>query len=121
MIIEHYHNKLRYTLSNDNLEVGDEVYPIANGRCLDDDGWILHNFDFRDFMCGFPDEPHIIKDLNYDNGRQGKPYQVRTDHGHSPIECYYKIIKIEERIVEYHDFGPNGLKLTKRDEWVEIK
>jgi hypothetical protein len=83
MKIEKVHEKIRYTLSNENLKVGDEVYPIAIGRCLDDGGWILHELDFRDFMSGFPNEPHIIKNLNYDNGRQGKPYQVKTDKGYS--------------------------------------
>jgi hypothetical protein len=115
MKIEKVHNKIRYTLSNENLKVGDGVFPIANGRCLDDGGWILHDLDFRDFMSGFPDEPHIIMDLNYDNGRQGKPYQVRTDKGYSPIECYYKIIKLEEQIkVRDSMFGGSY-------EWVEIK
>ena len=94
MKIEKVHNKIRYTFSNENLKVGDEVYPIAYGRCLDNGEWVLNDFDFRDFMCGFSNEPHIIEDLNYDNGRQGKPYQVRTNKGFSPIECYYKIIKI---------------------------
>lgn len=96
MRIEKIHDGIRYTLTNDNLKVGDEVFPIARGRCLDDGSWILSNFDFRDFMSGFPDKPHIIEDLDYDNGRQGKAYQVRTNNGYSPIECYYKIIKTEE-------------------------
>lgn len=120
MILEHYHNKLRYTLSNDNLKLKDKVYPIADGRCLQNGGWILHGFDFRDFCSGFPDEPHIIADLNYDNNRQGKSHQVRTDKGYDPIEQYYKIIKIEERIIKHHEAGPSGLRLIKRDEWVKI-
>ena len=116
MKIEKVHNKIRYTLSNENLKVSDEVFPIARGRCLDDDdGWILHDLDFRDFMSGFPDDPHIIMDLNYDNGKQGKAYQVRTDNGYSPIECYYKIVKIEEKIkVKENIFGGSY-------QWVEIK
>lgn len=114
MKIETVHEKIRYTLSNENLKVGDEVYPIARGRCLDDGGWILHELDFRDFMSGFPNEPHIIKDLNYDNGRQGKAYQVKTDKGYSPIECYFKITKMEEKIkVRENMFGGSY-------EWVEI-
>lgn len=114
MKIEKVYNKIRYTLSNENLKVGDEVFPIANGRCLDGGGWILHDLDFRDFMSGFPDEPHIIIDLNY-NGRQGKAYQVRTDKGYSPIERYYKIVKLEKRIkVRDSIFGGSY-------EWVEIE
>lgn len=113
MKIEKVHNKIRYTLSNENLKVNDEVYPIARGRCLDDGGWILHELDFRDFISGL-NEPHIIKDLNYDNGRQGKAYQVRTDKGYSPIERYFKIIKMEEQIkVRESMFGGSY-------EWIEI-
>jgi hypothetical protein len=115
MKIEKVHNNIRYTLSNENLQVSDEVYPVANGRCLDDGGWILHEFDFRDFMSGFPDEPHIIMDLNYDNGSQGKVYQVRTDKGYSPIERYYKTIKMEEHVkVSENIFGGTY-------EWREIE
>ena len=65
-------------------------------------------------MSGFPNEPHIIKDLNYDNGSQGKAYQVRTDKGYSPIESYFKIIKMEEQIkVRESMFGGSY-------EWIEI-
>jgi len=115
MNIEKIHEKIRYTFTNENLKVGDEVYPLAHGRCLDNGGWILHNFDFTDFISGFPNNPHIIKDLNYDNGRQGKPYQVQTNMGYSPIECYYKIIKVEEQVkVSESMFGG-------RFEWIEIE
>jgi hypothetical protein len=114
MKIEKVYNNIRYTLSNEDLQVGDKVYPIARGRCLDGGGWILHDIDFRYFMTGFPDEPHTILDLNYDNGRQGKPYQVRTNYGFSPIERYYKIIKLEERVkVKESMFGGYY-------EWIEI-
>ena len=113
MIIEQMHNKIRYTLSNENLEVNDEVFPIGRGRVKDDKTFILHNFDFE---MGFPDEPHKILDLKHSDY---KPYEVRTDHGYSPIESYYKIIKREEKIVEYN--GDNSvIKLATRNEWVEI-
>lgn len=110
MKVEKVHNGIRYTLSNENLAVNDKVYPIANGRCLDDGEWILHGFDFRDFCSGFPDEPHTILDLNYS---KYKPEQVRTDMGYSPIECYYKIIKMEKQ-VEYMT------GIFKSYKWVEI-
>jgi hypothetical protein len=110
MKIEHVYDSIRYTLSNDNLKVGDKVFPIGQGRCLDDGGWILHNLDYRDFMSGFPHSPHTIQNLKYSDY---KPYGVQTDMGYSPIECYYKIIKKEEQ-VEKH----NGL--FKSREWVEI-
>ena len=115
MKVEKVHNKVRYTLSNENLNVGDEVFPIAWGRCLPDCGWILHNFDFRDFMSGFPDEPNIIKDLNYDSGVNGKKTHIRTDKGYSHRDCYFKIVKVEERIkVKETAFGGSY-------EWVEVK
>lgn len=94
MIVEKVYNKKRYTLSNENLKVGDNVYPIAWGRCLDDGGWVLQNFDYRELLSGFPNDPHTILDLKHSDH---KPYQVKTDRGYSPIECYYKIIKIEEK------------------------
>lgn len=115
MKVEKVHNKVRYTLSNENLNVGDEVFPIARGRCLPDGGWILHNFDFRDFMSGFPDEPHIIKDLNYASGVNGKKTHIRTDKGYSHRDCYFKIVKVEEHIkVKETVFGGSY-------EWVDVK
>lgn len=111
MLVETVHNGIRYTLSNDNLQKDDKVFPIARGRCLDDGGWILHGFDYRDFMSGFPDEPHIILDLHYSNY---KPEEIRTDHGFGPIESYYKIVKKEHQIVERPE------AMFKTHKWVEI-
>jgi len=112
MKIERVHNKIRYTLSNDNLRVGDKVFPIASGRCLEDGSWILHEFDFRDFCSGFPDEPHIVLNLKHSDY---KPYEVQTDFGYSPIERYYKIIKMEKQVVKSTSmFGPTM-------EWKEIE
>ncbi len=93
MKIEHHIKSKRYTLSNDNIKNGDLVYPIANGRCLDDGSWILHSFYWTEFM--FPNEPHRV--INTKHGTY-KPYQIRTDHGYGPIEKYYKIIKVEEQV-----------------------
>jgi hypothetical protein len=44
MNIEHVHEGIRYTLTNDGLQQGDKVYPIAWGRCLDGGGWIFMNW-----------------------------------------------------------------------------
>ena len=92
MIVEKVHNGIRYTLSNENLNVNDEVFPIAWGRCVDNNQWILHEIDYD--HSGFPDEPHIITNLNYSDY---KPYQVSTDFGYGPIEQYFKIIKKEKK------------------------
>jgi hypothetical protein len=114
MKVETVHDGIRYTLSNDKLRVGDKVFGIGWGRCLDDGGWILHNLDYREVMSGFPNDPCTIKNLNYDNGRQSKAYQVQTDRGFGPIESYYKIVKMEEQIkVKESMFGGTW-------EWVEI-
>ena len=116
MIIEKYHEKIRYTLTNDNLKEGDEVFPIGSGRVTDDEEFILSELIYEDYMTGFPDEPHKILDLKHSDY---KPYEVRTDHGYSPVERYYKIIKKEEKIVEWKDTGL--FKVKTRNEWVEIK
>ncbi len=89
MITTYTHNGKDYRFSNENLNVGDQVFPISRGKITD--GIYEHqNFDFRDFMCGFPDDPHYIKNLKHSTY---KPYEVSTDHGYSPIECYFKIIE----------------------------
>lgn len=101
MKVEHVLDNYRYTLSNDNLKVNDEVFPIAFGRCLDNGDWILHKFEWGEHS-GFPNSPHIIQDLSHSNY---KPYQVRTDHGYGPCEKYFKIIKKER--VENHIISHN--------------
>lgn len=114
MKIEKYHDEIRYTLSNENLQVGDKVFPIARGRCTEDGGWILHGFDFRDFMSGFPDKPHTIMNLKHSDY---KPEEVRTDYGYSPIECYFKIIKREKQVVTKRETTHLAFNETK---WIEI-
>lgn len=84
MAIEKVYNGIRYTLSNDNLKVGDKVYSIARGRCLDNGDWILHEIGFESKFVkglntsGFPDEPHTIINLHYSDY---KPYEVQIDKG----------------------------------------
>jgi hypothetical protein len=112
MKIETHHAGKRYTLSNDNLANGDLVYPIARGRCLGGDEWILHEFTFNKNYSDFPDNPHTI--INTKNNIS-KPYEVRTNFGYGPREIYYKIIKIEEQVIKSTSmFGVSY-------EWAEIK
>lgn len=94
MKVEKVHNGIRYTFSNEDLEEGDEVYSIANGRC-GENGWILHEIEFEELTTGFPNEPHTILNLFHSDY---KPYEVRTDMGYGPRESYYKIIKKEHQI-----------------------
>lgn len=89
MIIQHTYKNIDYILSNENLKVDDKVYPISCGRTAGNIH-IHYEYDFRDFMCGFPNEPHIIEDMKYSENY--KPYEIRTDHGYGPLEMYYKII-----------------------------
>lgn len=107
LTVEKIIDGVRYTLTNQGLRVGDKVFPIARGRCLENGGWILHELDFRNFMCGFTEQPHTIVDLNYS---KQKPYQVRTDKGYSPIESYLKIIKKEISEIEGEYFKRNVWK-----------
>jgi len=97
MNVEHVHNGIRYTLSNDNLKVGDEVFPIAWGRRLDETNWILHNIDYRYEASGFPNDPHIIKEIKK---IKKIPYEIVTEKGYSHYKCYFKIIKKEIQIIE---------------------
>lgn len=109
-IEKHAANGLRYTLSNEGLKINDEVFPIARGRCLDDGSWILHDFDYD---YDFPNDPHKILDMHHANY---KAYQIRTDKGYGPIESYYKIIKVEEQIVD----PETANTLFKHYIWTEI-
>jgi hypothetical protein len=89
MIIQHTYNSIDYILSNENLKKGDRVYPISRGRTAGNTH-IHYEYDFRDFMSGFPKEPHIIEDLKH--SENCKPYEIRTDHGYGPAEMYYRIV-----------------------------
>lgn len=113
MKIEKVHGKIRYTLSNDDNKVGDSVYPIGNGRCLDDGSFIFHTFNFESCSCGFPDEPHIIKNIKHSDY---KPYEVQTNFGFSPKERYFKIIKKER-----HEKVNVNNEMFTRWEWVEFE
>ena len=119
MKVEKHHEGIRYTLSNEDLNVGDKVYPIARGRVLDDGSFILHDLDYRDFMCGFPDDPHTIEDLHYCS--TSKPYEIRTDKGYSPKECYYKVIKKEKQVEINKHFRFRSYRWATMDENGEVK
>ena len=104
---------IRYTLTNDGLKVSDKVYPIANGRRLDNEGWILHDIDFDSLVSGFPNEPHTIKEMK--KNKNGKLYEIITDYGYSAAQCYYKVIKKEKQVV----VNPDAMFLSYK--WIEIE
>lgn len=94
-------NRYGLTLTNENLEVGDKVYPISCGKSNDKDFSYHHEYFYFGELKeiyqydGFPnncfeDEPHIILDLNY--SRDCKAYEIRTNFGYGPKEKYFKII-----------------------------
>ena len=90
MIHEYAYGGAIYVFTNDGLVAGDEVHPISRGMCKGDK-FEHHYFDLRDFMCGFPDDPHTIIDLHHSDY---KPYQCRTSHGFGPIEKYFKVVEV---------------------------
>lgn len=120
MEIEKYLDGYRYTLTNENLQKGDRVYSIVSGRVREDGTFIISDIEFvskyqKDFnTSGFPADPAIIENLKHSDY---KPYEVRTDKGYGPIETYFKIKTIEERIVTHRESGP--LKFTDT-EWVSV-
>lgn len=110
MQVEKIYDNVRYRLSNENLQVDDKVYPVARGRCVENDEWVLHEIDFDEDISGFPYEPHTIENRHYSDC---KPYEVHTDHGYGPMETYFKIIK-RERLIETKG------KLFDTFNWVEM-
>ena len=91
MIVKHKYNGKEYTLSNEDLKVGDKVYSISKG-IIKDGKHVHENFDFKNVMSGWKSEPHTILDLHYSNY---PPYEVHTDHGFGCVEQYFKILYIE--------------------------
>lgn len=93
MTVTHEHEGNVYLFSNEDLKGGDPVFPISNGRSDYETGTYIHReFDFSDCMCGFPNAPHTLIDLEY--SINDKAYEVRTSHGYGPKEKYFKIISI---------------------------
>lgn len=74
-----------YFFTNENLKVGDRVWPLLTGYTP------LGQF----YATGIepdrflPAEAHTIQDLNHS---ETKGYEVRTDYGYGPVECYFKLI-----------------------------
>jgi len=100
MRIKILENGIKYILCNNDLEVGDKVFPLCAG--LIEDGNFIHKnicldrYHDGSLMCGLPNDAHIIKDLNYS---VYKPYEILTDHEYGPKEKYFKIISVEDSIM----------------------
>ena len=113
MIVKHKYNGKEYTLTNENLQNGDKVYPISRGRSNSEKFTYEHwEFDWRNFRCGWISEPHTLLDIHYSDY---KPYEVHTSHGYGPIEHYFKIIECSEVVngVEVITKYAKGSKIVK--------
>jgi len=97
----HVYQHILYTLSNEDLKVGDETFPVSAGISKDD-VYIHERFEFARYMSGFPNDPHIIKDLHHND--QYKPYEIRTNQGYGPKEQYFKIISKKDLM---NDLSPS--------------
>ena len=81
-------------LTNTGLNLGDHVFPMVHGIHKNGKFYVaeLPDYDEDDFtllaLTGWPSEPHTIEEFYQ---HDGIPY-IRTDHGYSPAECYFKLI-----------------------------
>ena len=87
MNVIYFHQDKEYLLTNENLQVGDKTFPISFGKVIGNK-YYHKDFKYQSYLSGFPDDPHTIIDLHHSND---KAYEVRTDKGYSPVECYFKI------------------------------
>jgi len=88
-----YSEERKYLLSNKNIDLGDRVYPMTNGQIINEDYYVnevLH----EDNRTGFPDDPHIIKDLDYSGDKR---YEVITNKGYGPREKFFRIVATKEK------------------------
>lgn len=87
----------RYTLSNENLQINDKVFPLLTGRVREDGSFVINNIEWEEILSGFPHNPHIIKEFDHSNL---KMEEVKTDKGYSPREVYFKIVRIEKKVLK---------------------
>jgi hypothetical protein len=100
MKVEHFIGDFRYLLSNENLQVGDEVFSLIGGRFVNGEMY-FHGIHFPE---GF-DNPDIIERIEEE--------YIYTNHGYSHPPRYFKLIKIEHQVLK--DAGR-----FKSWEWIEI-
>ena len=75
-----------HLLTNTELQSGDRVFPMTHGW---NDGVFYYVVGLnRPEISGFPNDPHIILDLQYS---ESKSYEVKTDRGYGPRESYFKL------------------------------
>ena len=92
MNIALWNNCKEYFLTNDNLKVGDKVFPLVYTTHRKGKVYITGMIGPEEdphtiLVCtGWPSEPHTIKDFYDDDGIQW----VHTDKGYSPAAVYFK-------------------------------
>ncbi len=95
-------------LTNENLQVGDKVYPMTDGQIIDDVYYTTGIREAEDTLLhGFPCSPHTILEM----GRDYKPYEVRTDHGYGPVEKYFKPVVNGVKPAKAHKGESSTMKL----------
>src|SRR6478735_1247011 len=93
----HYNGAKKATphLCTRDVQVGDKVFPFIGGHM---DNVLISPFhpkvhwDTRNFMCGWPDEPHTILDLNHPKTEGNHSHKIRTDYGYGSIGRYIKVL-----------------------------
>ena len=86
------YEKVKLFICTTDIKVGDKTFPFLRGHCDDIEKGPFNekiNWDTKDFMSGWPDDPHIIENLNYDDY---KPYRISTDKGFGSPGRYIKVI-----------------------------
>ena len=105
MLIEKIMDGIRYRLTNENIQVGDTVWPIGQGRHVEFGVWLLHELEWSTFDLS---APHIVQGI--------KGSTIETQRGYSHVGVYFKIILVEEQIRIDEPFSR-----FPRYEWVPIE
>lgn len=121
MKVKYKYKGIDYVLTNDNLKVGDFVYPIGRGFCSTAEKEFIFDsiFDFRYHTSGFPTSPHTIKNLHHSDY---KPYEVQTDMGYGPIETYFQVIvSMDPARYEITEFTTRNFVHSKKVETILVR
>ena len=84
MKLSRWLNGKQHLFSNEDIKVGDRVFPLISAyKPNDSDVYVTAIRDLADtHMHGFPDDPHTITRIEGTTGQ--------TDKGYSPLYVYFK-------------------------------